>query len=163
MKSAIYPGSFDPPTHGHVDLIRRAARMFDQVIVALGRNALKNPAFTIEERCEMLVELCEEIPNVRIEVFDGLLVNFARSRGIDVVVRGMRAISDFEKEFQMALTNRTLSPEIETVFLPTSADLMFVSSSIVKEIARLGGDVSRLVPEPVMRRLTAKLAAGVEM
>ncbi len=163
MRSAVYPGSFDPPTNGHMDLIARASRLYDKVVVALGRNSIKNPLFSVEDRRRMLEEECARFGNVSVEVFDGLLVDFCRAQRIEVILRGMRAISDFEKEFQMALTNRTLEPGVETVFLPTSADLMFVSSSIVREIARLGGDVSRLVPDSVARKLAARLSAGVDI
>lgn len=160
MRVAIYPGSFDPPTNGHLDLIRRASLLYDQVIVAVGKNSLKATMFTAEERCSMLSDLCNGLSNVSVESFENLLVEFAAQKGAGVILRGMRAISDFEKEFQMALTNRTLAPKLETVFLPTSADLMFVSSSIVKEVSRLGGDVDKLVPSLVAQRLKERLAGG---
>lgn len=153
MGIAIYPGTFDPPTLGHVDIIRRAAGLFDQVVIAVGANPTKQPLFALDERLAMLREIAAEFANVEVAPFSGLLVDFARERRAAVVVRGLRAVSDFENEFQMALANRTLAPDVETVFLMTSADVMFVSSSIVKEIARLGGDVRKLVPEPVARRL----------
>ena len=158
MESAVYPGTFDPPTLGHLDLIRRAARLFDKLIVAVGNNPMKGMLFTAEERAEMLREMCRQLQNVEIEVFEGLLVELARRRGVKALVRGLRAVSDFENEFQMALTNRTLADEVETVFLMTSADQMFVSSSIVKEVAALGGDVSSLVPEHVAKLLAEKAA-----
>lgn len=161
MGTAIYPGTFDPPTLGHVDIIRRAAGLFDQVIIAVGANPAKQPLFALDERVAMLREIAAEFTNVEVAPFSGLLVDFARERRAAVVVRGLRAVSDFENEFQMALANRTLAPDVETVFLMTSADVMFVSSSIVKEIARLGGDVLKLVPEPVARRL--RQSAGEEV
>ncbi len=153
MKKAVYPGSFDPPTLGHVDILRRAAGLFDEVIVAVGANTAKKPMFSLEERVAMLKEIVAELPNVQVLPFDGLLVNFATQHDASAVIRGLRAVSDFENEFQMALTNRTLAPNLETVFLMTSAEVMFVSSSIVKEIASLGGDVSGLVPKNVAARL----------
>ena len=158
MKTAIYPGSFDPPTFGHLDLIQRAAALFDNLIVAVGRNMTKGTLFSAEERAEILRAICGEYGNVEVEIFDGLLVGFARAKGATALVRGLRAMSDFENEFQMALTNRMLAAEVETVFLMTSAEHMFVSSSIVKEVAALGGEISKLVPEPVARRLDAKTA-----
>jgi pantetheine-phosphate adenylyltransferase len=161
MGTAIYPGTFDPPTLGHVDIIRRAAGLFDQVIIAVGANPTKQPLFALDERLAMLREIAAEFANVDVEPFSGLLVEFAREKRASVVIRGLRAMSDFENEFQMALANRTLAPDVETVFLMTSADVMFVSSSIVKEIARLGGDVRKLVPEPVARRLSQR--AGEEV
>ncbi|RMG27165.1 MAG: pantetheine-phosphate adenylyltransferase [Armatimonadetes bacterium] len=153
MKKAVYPGSFDPPTLGHVDILRRAAGLFDEVIVAVGANTAKKPMFSLEERVAMLQEIVAELPNVQVLPFDGLLVNFATQHDASAVIRGLRAVSDFENEFQMALANRTLAPNLETVFLMTSAEVMFVSSSIVKEIASLGGDVSGLVPKNVAARL----------
>lgn len=153
MKKAVYPGSFDPPTLGHVDILRRAAGLFDEVIVAVGANTAKKPMFSLEERVAMLKEIVAELPNVQVLPFDGLLVNFATQHDASAVIRGLRAVSDFENEFQMALANRTLAPNLETVFLMTSAEVMFVSSSIVKEIASLGGDVSGLVPKNVAARL----------
>lgn len=153
MKKAVYPGSFDPPTLGHVDILRRAASLFDEVVVAVGANTAKKPMFSLEERVAMLKEIVAELPNVQVLPFDGLLVNFATQHDASAVIRGLRAVSDFENEFQMALANRTLAPNLETVFLMTSAEVMFVSSSIVKEIASLGGDVSGLVPKNVAARL----------
>ncbi|GIV02987.1 MAG: phosphopantetheine adenylyltransferase [Fimbriimonadales bacterium] len=153
MKKAVYPGSFDPPTLGHVDILRRAASLFDEVVVAVGANTAKKPMFSLEERVAMLQEIVAELPNVQVLPFDGLLVNFATQHDASAVIRGLRAVSDFENEFQMALANRTLAPNLETVFLMTSAEVMFVSSSIVKEIASLGGDVSGLVPKNVAARL----------
>ncbi|MBA3727585.1 MAG: pantetheine-phosphate adenylyltransferase [Armatimonadetes bacterium] len=153
MRIAVYPGSFDPPTNGHVDIISRASKLFDTLVVAVGGNSSKNLLFSVENRLEMLEEICIGLDNVSIQSFTGLLVEFAHNSNASVLVRGLRAMSDFENEFQMALTNRKLAPNLETVFLMTSAENMFVSSSIVKEVAALGGDIRDLVPAPVERRL----------
>jgi len=158
MPAAVYPGSFDPVTSGHHDVIGRAARLFDTVVVAVGRNANKAALFTIEERLEMLREACAPWPNVRVDSFDGMLVNYARSQGAQVIIKGLRAVSDFEYEFQMALANRQQAPDIETLFLMTSTEHLYLSSSLVKEIAQLGGDIGSLVPPPVERRLREKLS-----
>ncbi|REJ37830.1 MAG: pantetheine-phosphate adenylyltransferase [Bacillota bacterium] len=157
MTVAAYPGSFDPVTNGHLDIIHRASRIFDQVIVALFVNLEKSPMFTAEERLEMVREVTAGLPNVTVESSTGLLVDFCRRRGVDVVVRGLRAISDFDYEFQMAQMNKELYERVETVFMMTRKEHLFLSSSIVKEIARLGGDVSRFVPEGVHRRLMEKI------
>ena len=154
---AVYPGSFDPVTAGHLDVIARAARTFDELIVAVGRNSGKGPLFTVEERVEMLQEACARWPSVRVDAFEGMLVEYARACGAQVVVKGLRAVSDFEYEFQMALANHRLAPDIETLFMMTSAEHLYLSSSLVKEIARLGGDVSSLVPPLVERRLKERL------
>ncbi|MCW5947078.1 MAG: pantetheine-phosphate adenylyltransferase [Fimbriimonadales bacterium] len=160
MPTAIYAGSFDPPTLGHQELIRRASSLFSMVIVAVGINSDKSNLFALEERMQMLREISSELRNVEVTQFDGLLVDFARLRGATILIRGLRVVSDFEHEFQMSLTNRTLAPEIETAFLMATAEHMFVSSSIVKEVARLGGDVSKLVPPAVADRLKAKFKHG---
>jgi pantetheine-phosphate adenylyltransferase len=157
MPTAVYAGSFDPPTLGHQDLIERASRLFGRVIVAVGSNAAKASLFTADERVDMLRELSASLANVEVSTFDGLLVDFAKSAGASILIRGLRAVADFEHEFQMSLTNRTLAPGIETVFLMATAEHMFVSSSIVKEVAALGGDTSRLVPPSVGVRLADKL------
>ena len=154
---SVYPGSFDPVTNGHLDVIRRAADAFDELIVAVGRNSGKVPLFSVEERVELLREVCEDLSNVSVEPFDGMLVAFAREHGARSLIKGLRAVSDFEYEFQMALANRQLAPDIETLFLMTSAEYLYLSSSIVKEVTRLGGDVSGLVPDPVFRSLRRKL------
>jgi pantetheine-phosphate adenylyltransferase len=159
MARALVPGSFDPVTNGHLDIIGRAAAMFESVQVAISRNASKTPLFTLEERKQMLVEVCSNWPNVTIEAFDGLLVEYAHRSGAGVIVKGLRAVSDFEYELQMALMNRRLCAGVETVFLMTGADYSYLSSSIVKEIARLGGSVEGLVPNSVGQRLQQKLPA----
>ncbi|WP_309722121.1 pantetheine-phosphate adenylyltransferase [Armatimonas sp.] len=154
--TAVYPGSFDPATNGHLDIIERAAGTFDRLLVAVGRNSTKNVLFTPEERIVTLQECVASLPNVEVTSFDGLLVNFVREQGSHVIVRGLRAVSDFEFEFQIALANRQMAPDIETYFLMTSAEYLYLSSSIVKEIARLGGDISALAPEPVQRALKTR-------
>jgi len=156
---AIYPGSFDPATNGHRDVIARASEIFDSVIVAVGRNSSKTPLFSVEERVELLQEVCRSWENVTVTAFDGMLVDFARRHGARVIVKGLRAVSDFEYEFQMALANRHLAPDVETLFLMTSAEHLYLSSSIVKEIARLDGDLSDLVPDTIKHALQAKFAA----
>ena len=162
MSTALYPGSFDPATNGHLDVIARAARQFDRVLVAVGRNAQKSPLFSMDERLALLQETCVPWANVTVAPFDGMLVDFARKNGAQVIIKGLRAISDFEYEFQMALVNRHLAPDVETLFLMTSAEHLYLSSSIVKEIARVGGDFSSLVPDAVARALTSKFAAEPE-
>jgi len=156
--TAVYPGSFDPATNGHRDVIVRAAPLFERVIVAVGRNSQKSSLFSVEERVALLQESCQSITNVTVEPFEGMLVDFARSNGAKVIIKGLRAVSDFEYEFQMALANRHLAPDVETLFLMTSADHLYLSSSIVKEIARLNGDLTGLVPPNVATALRAKFA-----
>lgn len=153
---AIYPGSFDPVTNGHLDLIARAAKIFDHLVVAILRNSQKNPLFTVEERVAMLSEGIAEFGNVSVSTFDGLLVDYAREQRAHAVVRGIRAISDYEYEFQMALMNRRLSPDVETIFLMPDAKYSFVSSRLVKEVFRLGGSVDGLVPRFVIERMKDK-------
>lgn len=157
-RSAIYPGTFDPVTLGHLDVIRRAARVFDHLVVAVAKASRKNTWFSIDERLGLLKEAVEGIPGVEVETFDGLLVNYVRSKKIGVVVRGLRAFTDFEYEFQMALTNRKIAPDVETVFLMTSEAHSYVSSTVVREVAELGGDTSSLVPPAVHKALLKKLA-----
>ena len=154
---ALYPGSFDPVTNGHLDVLFRARRLADKVIVAILENDEKKPLFSVEERIEMIREIVGDEPAVSIRSFSGLLVDFAAETGATLLVRGLRAISDYEYELQMALMNRRLSPSIETVFLMAKEEYSYVSSRLVKEVARLGADVSGLVPEPVRRRLVARL------
>lgn len=154
---AIYPGSFDPPTNGHLDLVQRGSEIFDELIVAVLRNPDKEPLFTIGERCGMLRELTAGLDNVRIDVFEGLLVDYATKTGARALLRGIRAISDYEYELQMALMNRKLDPKLETVFMMPAEAYSYVSSRLVKEIAHLGGSVHGLVPDLVENRLRQKL------
>jgi pantetheine-phosphate adenylyltransferase len=153
---AIYPGSFDPPTRGHEDLIRRSLALADRVIVAVAVNAAKQPLFSVEERLDMLRKAAGDEPRVSFESFEGLLADFARRVGASVVVRGLRAVSDFEYEFQMALMNRQLHPSLETVFLVPALDLTYLSSSLVREVARFGGDVGALVHPAVAAALARR-------
>lgn len=152
---AVYPGSFDPVTRGHEDLIRRSLAFVDRVIVAVAVNVAKQPLFTLEERVALLHETVR-LPEVEVRSFEGLLVEFAQRAGASVIVRGLRAVSDFEYEFQMALMNRTLAPRLETVFLVPAFDLTYLSSSLVREVARFGGDVSQLVQPAVQQALRRK-------
>jgi pantetheine-phosphate adenylyltransferase len=156
--SALYPGTFDPPTNGHVDLILRGSKLFEHLTVGILKNPVKNPLFTVEERVEMLKEATHPLGNVSIATFDGLMVEFARRQGATAVLRGIRAISDYEHEFQMALMNRRLAPEVETVFLQPAGRYSFVSSRMVKEVFSFGGDVSGLVPPNVLKRLRARIS-----
>ena len=159
--TAICPGSFDPVTTGHTDIIERASGLFSRVIVAVGVNPDKSPMFTLEERCEILKEVCAPFPNVEIAELKGLLVDYARSHGAQVIVKGLRAISDFEFEFRQTLMNSHIEPTIETVFLMTRPEHSFLSSSLIKEVATLGGPISGLVPPCVERRLKDKLKSRV--
>ena len=154
---AVCPGSFDPITLGHLDIIRRAATLFDQVIVLVVINPAKTPSFTPEERVEMIRKSVEGIPNVEVDLYMGLLVDYVRSKGAAAIVKGLRAMSDFEYEFQMALTNRKLMPQAETVFLTPSSDNMYLSSSMVRQIARFGGDVSSFVPSIILDTVVERL------
>lgn len=154
---AVYPGSFDPVTYGHVDLIKRAADVFDKVIVAVAKNIQKSSLFSVDERLQMLKEVTKGIPDIQIQSFDGLVIDFARQNNAKVLIRGLRMVSDFEYEFQMALTNRRLAEDIETVFLMPSEGYSFLSSTLIKEAASLGADVSSFVPEFVAKRLREKL------
>jgi len=155
---ALYPGSFDPPTRGHEDLIRRSLALADRVIVAVAANSAKQPLFSVDERREMLRAAVGAEPRISVETFEGLLADFAKQAGASVVVRGLRAVSDFEYEFQMALMNRQLHPSLETVFLVPAVDLTYLSSSLVREVARYGGDVSGLVPPVVAEALARRFA-----
>ncbi|ADL07803.1 pantetheine-phosphate adenylyltransferase [Thermosediminibacter oceani] len=156
MNVAIYPGSFDPVTNGHLDIIERSSRLFDRLIVAVLRNPSKKPLFTVEERIEMIKKSVSHIKNVEVDYFSGLLVDFARLKKACIIVKGLRAVSDFEYELQMALMNKKLDEEIETVFIMTNAKYSYLSSSIVKEVASLGGCVKELVPPLVAEKLREK-------
>lgn len=157
MKTVICPGSFDPVTKGHMDIIERASKLFDKVIVAVLNNAAKNPCFTIDERIGLLKETTKHLGNIEIATFDGLLVDFAKLRGASAVVKGLRAVTDFEYEFQMSMINKKLCPEIETIFLNTSQEYMYLSSSVVKQIASAGGDISLFVPEEIRDKIVDRL------
>jgi pantetheine-phosphate adenylyltransferase len=156
--TAVYPGTFDPVTNGHLDLIARGAMIFDRLIVAVAQNLEKEPLFAVKERVEMLEAVTFELKNVEVEVFDGLLMEYARSRSAGVVMRGIRAVSDYEYELQMAMMNRKIEPEIETVFMLPAEAYSYISSRLVKELARLGGPVKDLVPPLVVERLRAKVS-----
>jgi pantetheine-phosphate adenylyltransferase len=158
MRTAIYPGSFDPLTNGHLDVIQRATKLFDRVIVAVAKSESKHPFFTLEERRQMVVEAVRGMGDVEADVFEGLLVRYVERRGAQAVVRGLRAVSDFEFEFQLALMNRKLSEGVETIFMMPKDTYTFLSSRLVKEIAELGGDVSAFVPAYVQAALAAKLS-----
>ena len=160
MKIGICPGSFDPITRGHLDIIKRASSLFDKVIVLVVHNPAKHPSFTPEDRVELIRRSIGDFTNVEVDVYGGLLADYCRAKGADAIIKGLRAVSDFEYEFQMALTNKKLNPDCETVFLTTSAENMYLSSSIVKQVAQFGGDISDFVPVQVLsdieRRLTHK-------
>ncbi len=157
MKLAVYPGSFDPVTNGHKDIISRASRLFDEVIVLVSVNAVKHPSFTTEERVAMLRAVTGEFPNVTVDTDDGLLVDYVKKVGAAAIVKGLRAVSDFEYEFQMALANRKLYDGAETVFLTTTTENMYLSSSVVKQIASFGGDISHFVPENILEDIRKRL------
>ena len=160
MTTALCPGSFDPVTLGHLDIIHRAAGMFDQVIVAVLCNSKKHPSFTVEERMEMIRRVTGDLPNVEVATFDGLLADYAKMRQATVLVKGLRAVSDFEYEFQMALANRKLNPDLETVFITTKAENMYLASSLVKEIARNGGSIDDFVPVELRDEIQKRLCKG---
>ena len=160
MRRAACPGSFDPVTNGHIDIISRASTLFDEVVVVVGVNKSKHRLFSPEERMQMLQEVCRPYSNVVVDGFTGLLTDFCRERGVHAIVKGLRAVSDFDYELQMAQMNSSLSG-VETVFVPTSPEYSFLASSLVKEVAAFGGDVSRLVPPSVLERLTARLSERV--
>lgn len=157
MKTAIYPGSFDPVTNGHLDIIHRSAEIFDHLIVAVSINRSKKPLFTVEERIHLIEKVTKDIKNIEIVTFDGLLADYAKKRDAKVIIKGLRAVSDFEYEFQMALLNKSLNPDTETLFMATSQNYSFLSSSIVKEIGALGGDLNGLVPELIIDEIKQKL------
>ena len=156
MKKAIYPGSFDPPTLGHLDIIRRSAKMVDELVVGVLHNSAKNSLFSTEERVSMIKEVTKEFPNVMVTSFDGLLVNYMKEMDATLIIRGLRAVTDFEYELQIAQTNRVEYPEVETIFLTTSLKYSYLSSTIVKEFASYGGDISKFVPPEFIDRIYAK-------
>lgn len=156
MKRAIYPGSFDPVTFGHVDMIERSAKMVDELVVAVLINSAKNPLFSVKERVSMLEEITGYIPNIRITSFDGLLIDYARKVEASIIIRGLRAVTDFEYELQIAQTNRIVNSQVDTMFLTTSLEYAYLSSTIVKEVASYGGDISHFVPEQLVDRIYAK-------
>ena len=159
VKIAVYPGSFDPITNGHLDIIRRAGQMFDRVIVAVAINTEKKPLFSVDERRQMVTDAVKGLRNMSVDQFEGLLIQYARRKRATAVVRGLRAVSDFEFEFQLALMNRKLDPSIETIFLMTKDEYMFISSRLVKEIGELGGNVSDFVPLGVERAMKRKFGS----
>ncbi|MFZ7132059.1 MAG: pantetheine-phosphate adenylyltransferase [Eubacteriales bacterium] len=160
MKIAVYPGSFDPITNGHIDIIERASEMFDVIIVAVLVNQNKDPLFSTEERMEMIRKSILNIQNVQVDSFEGLLVNYLKKKNANIIVRGLRALSDFEIEFQMALTNKKLSNTIDTVFLITKLEYSYLSSSVAKEIAQFGGELLDMVPQHVCEMLTEKMGVN---
>ena len=157
MRKAVYPGSFDPVTYGHLDVIRRSSSLVDELIVGVLNNNTKTPLFSVAERVKILLEVTKDLPNVQIESFSGLSVEFAKQSGAQFIVRGLRAITDFDYELQMAQTNRVLNPDIDTIFLTTSLEYAYLSSSTVKEVASYGGDISKLVPGAVVDRIYNKI------
>ena len=159
MSRAIYPGSFDPVTKGHLDIIERSSKMVDKLIVAVLKNSSKSPLFTVEERVSMLKEITKDIPNVEIDSFSGLLVDFAEANNATIIVRGLRAVTDFEYELQMSQTNRIMDENVDTIFLTTSLEYAYLSSSTVKEVAIYGGDVSKFVPSYVVDKIKDKINA----
>lgn len=150
MRIAVCPGSFDPITNGHLDIIKRAAKIYDKVIVGVLNNSAKNPVFTAEERREMINTVIKDIPNAEVEIFSGLMVDFAKNKGAAVIVKGLRTVADFEYELQMALLNKALDPDFETVFMMTDTKFSYISSSMVKEVAKYNGELDGLVPSPII-------------
>ena len=159
MRTVIYPGSFDPLTNGHLDVVQRAAKLFDRVILAVAKNDSKNPLFTLQERQRLAAACVKHLPNVEVDAFDGLLVDYVEARSAQAIIRGLRAVSDFEFEFQLALMNRKLNERIETIFMMPKDTYTFLSSRIVKEIAHLGGNVGAFVPPEVESALKSRLGA----
>lgn len=157
MRKAIYPGSFDPVTNGHLEIIRRASKLFDKLIVLVSVNATKKPSFTAEERATLLRKVCYDIPNVEIDTFDGLIVDYFDAHDCDIIVKGLRAMSDFESEFQMAHINKHLCEKAETVFLCADSESTYLSSSMVKQIASFGGDIKAFVPAPIVDDIKKRL------
>ncbi len=157
LNIAIYPGSFDPVTCGHLDIIKRSANVFDKVIIAVLNNSSKNPLFTVHERMELLNRCVKSVPNCEVDSFDGLLMDYAKQKGASTVIRGLRAVSDFEYEFQMALLNKKLNPEIETMFMITNLNCLYISSSVVKEICRYGGETEGLIPDEIINDVKYKI------
>ena len=158
MRKAVYPGTFDPVTYGHLDVIKRGSRIFDELVVAVGHNPLKDPLFTIKERMDMISKNIREIKNTRVDCFKGMLTDYMKEMQTNVILRGIRTVSDFEYEFQRALTNRVLKTDIETVFIMTSQEYSFLNSSLIKEAVSLGGDISMFVPADVEKLLQRKFA-----
>lgn len=156
MTKAIYPGSFDPITNGHLDIIERSSKMVDELVVGVLNNSAKNSLFSVEERVSMLKEMTKDMPNVKVDSFDGLLVDFMEQIGATIIIRGLRAISDYEYELQIAQTNHKVNPKVDTVFLTSSLEYAYLSSTIVKEFASYGGDISQFVPEQLVDKIYAK-------
>ncbi len=157
MKTAVYPGSFDPITNGHLDIIKRASKIFDKVIVSILVNSSKTPCFEMEERKQLIRRVVKDLPNVEVDCFEGLLVNYVQKKGASVIIKGLRAISDFEYEFQMALANSKIAPDIETLFMMTNQEYSYLSSSLVRELAALGGSLDGLVPEEISDDIILKI------
>jgi pantetheine-phosphate adenylyltransferase len=159
-KIAVYPGTFDPITNGHCDVVWRGLKLFDEIIVAIAKDGSKDPLFAVEERLEMVRKTFEDVPNIEVDSFDGLLVDYVVHRGADTILRGLRAVSDFEYEFQLGLMNRKLNKNVQTVFLMTGLRWIFISSSIIKEAARFGGDMQGMVPDIVHEKLKERFGKG---
>ena len=158
MRRAVYPGTFDPVTYGHLDVIKRGSKIFDELVVAVGHNPLKDPLFTINERMDMISKNTKNISNIKVDSFEGMLTDYMKEMQTNVILRGIRTVSDFEDEFQRALTNRVLKTDIETVFIMTSQEYSFLNSSLIKEAVSLGGDISKFVPSDVEKLLQQKFA-----